>query len=188
MYQDEHVAAWTRIVDFVHRNTEAKICLQLGHSGPKGSTQLGWEGMDEPLDEGNWPVIGPSAVPWSPQNQVPRPMTRADMDEVLRRVRARDRDGASECGFDMVELHCAHGYLLSAFITPADQPAHRRVRRQPREPAALPARGVRGDARRVARAQADVGAHLGDRLGRGRHHRRGCGRDRARPSRPRAPT
>ena len=54
MYQDEHVAAWTRIVDFVHRHTEAKICLQLGHSGPKGSTKLGWEGMDEPLDEGNW--------------------------------------------------------------------------------------------------------------------------------------
>ena len=117
MYQDEHVAAWRRIVDFVHRNTEAKICLQLGHSGPKGSTKLGWEGMDEPLDEGNWQVIGPSAVPWSPQNQVPRPMTRADMDEVLAAF-VRATEMAEQCGFDMVELHCAHGYLLSAFITP----------------------------------------------------------------------
>ena len=117
MYQDEHVAAWTRIVDFVHRHTDAKICLQLGHSGPKGSTKLGWEGMDEPLDEGNWEVIGPSPVPWSPNNQVPRPMTRADMDDVLAAF-VRATEMAQACGFDMVELHCAHGYLLSAFITP----------------------------------------------------------------------
>jgi anthraniloyl-CoA monooxygenase len=117
MYRDEHVAAWTRIVDFVHRHTEAKICLQLGHSGPKGSTKLGWEGMDEPLDDGNWQVIGPSAVPWSPHNQVPRVMTRPDMDDVLAAfVRATEMGEA--CGFDMLELHCAHGYLLSAFITP----------------------------------------------------------------------
>jgi anthraniloyl-CoA monooxygenase len=117
MYKDEHVGAWTRIVDFVHRHTEAKICLQLGHSGPKGSTRLGWEGMDEPLDEGNWEVIGPSEVPWSPTNQVPRAMTRADMDDVLAAfVRATEMGEA--CGFDMLELHSAHGYLLSAFITP----------------------------------------------------------------------
>jgi anthraniloyl-CoA monooxygenase len=117
MYRDEHVAAWTRIVDFVHRHTEAKICLQLGHSGPKGSTRLGWEGMDEPLEKGSWGVIGPSAVPWSPHNQVPRPMTRADMDDVLAAF-VRATEMAQACGFDMVELHCAHGYLLSAFITP----------------------------------------------------------------------
>jgi anthraniloyl-CoA monooxygenase len=117
MYKDEHVAAWARIVDFVHRHTEARICLQLGHSGPKGSTKLGWEGMDEPLDEGNWELIGPSAVPWSPHNQVPRPMTRADMDDVLAAF-VRATEMAQVCGFDMVELHCAHGYLLSAFITP----------------------------------------------------------------------
>ena len=66
MYDEAHVAAWTRIVDFVHAHSEAKICLQLGHAGPKGSTRLGWEGMDEPLEAGNWPLIGPSAVPWSP--------------------------------------------------------------------------------------------------------------------------
>jgi anthraniloyl-CoA monooxygenase len=117
MYKDEHVAAWTRIVEFVHRHTEAKICLQLGHSGPKGSTKLGWQGMDEPLDEGNWELIGPSAVPWSPNNQVPRPMTRTDMDDVLAAF-LRATVMAEECGFDMLELHCAHGYLLSAFITP----------------------------------------------------------------------
>jgi anthraniloyl-CoA monooxygenase len=117
MYMDEHVAAWTRIVEFVHRHTEAKICLQLGHSGPKGSTKLGWDGMDEPLDEANWEVLGPSAVPWSPNNQVPRSMTRADMDDVLAAF-VRATEMAEICGFDMVELHCAHGYLLSAFITP----------------------------------------------------------------------
>jgi anthraniloyl-CoA monooxygenase len=117
MYKDEHVAAWTRIVDFVHRHTLAKICLQLGHSGPKGSTKLGWEGMDEPLEEGNWELIGPSAVPWAPHNQVPRPMTRPDMDRV-RSAFVRATEMAEDCGFDMVELHCAHGYLLSAFITP----------------------------------------------------------------------
>jgi anthraniloyl-CoA monooxygenase len=117
MYRDEHVAAWGRIVDFVHRHTEAKICLQLGHSGPKGSTRLGWEGMDEPLEAGNWQVIGPSGVPWSPSNQVPRAMTRADMADV-RAAFVRATEMAEACGFDMVELHCAHGYLLSAFITP----------------------------------------------------------------------
>jgi anthraniloyl-CoA monooxygenase len=117
MYRDEHVAAWTRIVDFVHAHTEAKICLQLGHAGPKGSTKLGWEGLDEPLDDGNWELIGPSAVAWSPDNQVPRPMTRADMQQVLAAF-VRATEMAEECGFDMIELHCAHGYLLSAFITP----------------------------------------------------------------------
>jgi anthraniloyl-CoA monooxygenase len=117
MYKDKHVGAWTRIVEFVHRHSEAKICLQLGHAGPKGSTRLGWEGMDEPLAEGNWELIGPSAVPWSPHNQVPRSMTRADMDDVLAAF-VRATGMAQTCGFDMLELHCAHGYLLSAFITP----------------------------------------------------------------------
>jgi len=117
LYRDEHTAAWTRIVDFVHNNSNAKIGLQLGHSGPKGSTKVLWEGMDEPLDDGNWPVIGPSPVPWSDKNQVPREMTRGDMDAVKAQfVEATKR--AIECDFDMIELHCAHGYLLSAFITP----------------------------------------------------------------------
>jgi anthraniloyl-CoA monooxygenase len=117
LYTDEHQAAWKRIVDFVHRETPAKICLQLGHAGPKGSTKVPWEGDDEPLDFGNWPLLAPSAIPWSPKNQTPRAATRADMERVIADfVRATER--AASCGFDMIELHMAHGYLLSAFLTP----------------------------------------------------------------------
>jgi anthraniloyl-CoA monooxygenase len=117
MYAPEHVAAWRRIVQFIHANSRARFCLQLGHSGPKGSTRVGWEGYDVPLADGNWPVMAASDVPWSPDNQVPRPMTRADMDAVVAQFAAAVRMG-EEAGFDMVELHAAHGYLLSSFITP----------------------------------------------------------------------
>jgi anthraniloyl-CoA monooxygenase len=117
MWNADHVAAWKRIVDFVHANSKAKICLQLGHSGAKGSTKLGWEGNDVSLDEGNWPVMAASDMPWSPVNQVPKPMTRADMDAVRDQFVAAVRMGI-EAGFDMVELHAAHGYLLSGFLTP----------------------------------------------------------------------
>ena len=117
MWNSDQVAAWKRIVDFVHANSKAKICLQLGHSGAKGSTGLGWEGSDLPLDEGNWPVIAASDVRWSPANQTPKPMTRADMDEVRDQFVSAVRM-AQDADFDMVELHAAHGYLLSGFITP----------------------------------------------------------------------
>jgi len=117
MYAPAHVEQWKRVVDFVHATTPAKFCLQLGHSGPKGSTKVGWEGYDVPLDSGNWPIMAASDVPWSAANQVPMPMTRADMDEVREEFVAATRM-ALEAGFDMVELHCAHGYLLSSFITP----------------------------------------------------------------------
>jgi anthraniloyl-CoA monooxygenase len=117
MYAPEHVAAWRRIVDFVHGSSKAKICLQLGHSGAKGSTKVGWEGYDVPLHEGNWPLIAASDIPWSPANQKPLPMTRADMNEVRDQFVAATLMGL-EAGFDMVELHAAHGYLLSSFITP----------------------------------------------------------------------
>jgi anthraniloyl-CoA monooxygenase len=117
MWNDEHTAAWRRITDFVHTNSKAKICLQLGHSGGKGSTQLGWEVADAPLAEGNWPLIAASDVPWAPANQRPRPMTRADMDEVRDQFVAAVRMGL-DAGYDMVEMHAAHGYLLSSFITP----------------------------------------------------------------------
>ena len=117
MWNADHVAAWKRIVDFVHTQSKAKICLQLGHSGAKGSTRLGWEGNDVPLDDGNWPVMAASDVAWSPVNQVPRPMTRADIDMVRDQFVAAVKMGI-ECGFDMVELHAAHGYLLAGFITP----------------------------------------------------------------------
>lgn len=117
MYEDGHEAAWKRIVDFVHRETTAKICFQVGHSGPKGSTQLGWQEADAPLESGNWPVMAASAVPWSPRNQVPRAMDRDDMDRVLDEF-VRAARMAARAGFDMIEIHAAHGYLLSSFITP----------------------------------------------------------------------
>ena len=116
-YAPEHEVAWKRLVDFVHRETEAKICAQIGHSGAKGSTQLGWEGTDVPLKSGNWPVMAASAVAWSPENQVPKAMDRADMDKVRDQFVA-SAEMAARCGFDMLEIHAAHGYLLSSFITP----------------------------------------------------------------------
>ena len=113
----EHATAWKRIVDYVHAQTPAKIAMQLGHAGPKGSTQLGWEASDEPLAEGNWPLIAPSAIAYGPHNQVPQAMTRAHMDRVSADF-VRATQLADGCGFDWLELHCAHGYLLSAFICP----------------------------------------------------------------------
>ena len=117
MYAPEHVAAWERIVDYVHARTPAKVALQLGHAGPKGSTQRGWEDADMPLPACNWPLIAPSAIAYGPDNQVPRAMTRADMDRVRDEFVQAARGGA-DAGFDWLELHCAHGYLLSAFICP----------------------------------------------------------------------
>ncbi|HEX4695191.1 bifunctional salicylyl-CoA 5-hydroxylase/oxidoreductase [Sphingomonas sp.] len=117
LYAPEHEAAWKRLVDFIHAETPAKICAQLGHSGAKGSTQLGWEEMDVPLAEGNWPLVAASAVAWSPANQTPKAMDRADMDAARDQFVAAARM-ADRAGFDMVELHMAHGYLLSSFITP----------------------------------------------------------------------
>lgn len=117
LWHPEHRDAWRRIVDYVHTRTPARIGMQLGHAGPKGSTQLGWEDADEPLARGNWPLIAPSAVPYGPSNQTPRQMTHADMDRVREQFVQAGR-WAAECGFDWLELHCAHGYLLSAFLCP----------------------------------------------------------------------
>jgi anthraniloyl-CoA monooxygenase len=117
MYDEAHVAAWRRIVDYVHAMTPARIGLQLGHSGRKGSTKASLEESDIPLDEGNWPLIAPSAIAHRPTMQVPRAMTRADMDHVLDDFVSAVRM-AERCGFDLLELHCAHGYLMSSFITP----------------------------------------------------------------------
>jgi anthraniloyl-CoA monooxygenase len=117
MYAPKHEASWKRIVDFVHTETDAKICCQLGHSGAKGSTQLGWQEMDAPLKDGNWPLISASETSWSDRNQRARAMTRADMDRVREQFVSAARM-AQRAGFDMLEVHCAHGYLLSSFITP----------------------------------------------------------------------
>ncbi len=117
MYRPEHVTAWKRIVDFVHAASPAKIGLQLAHAGRKGSTRRLWEGGDEPLPEGNWPLISASPLPYFAHSQIPREMDRRDMDRV-RDEFARAAAMAVEAGFDLLELHCAHGYLLASFISP----------------------------------------------------------------------
>ena len=117
LYTPKHEAGWKRLVDFVHAETQAKICCQIGHSGRKGSTQVGWLEGDAPLERGNWPVMSASAVAWSGANQVPRAMDRRDMDKVLLQF-VKAVEMAAKCGFDMIELHAAHGYLISAFISP----------------------------------------------------------------------
>jgi anthraniloyl-CoA monooxygenase len=117
IYTDAQEAAWKRIVDFVHANGHTKICMQLGHAGRKGATRLMWEGMDRPLQQGAWPIVAPSALPYYKESQVPREMTRADMDEVVAQFAAAARR-AARAGFDMLELHAAHGYLIASFISP----------------------------------------------------------------------
>jgi anthraniloyl-CoA monooxygenase len=117
MYSDAHEAAWKRIVDFVHAQSNTKFCLQLGHAGRKGATKLMWEGIDEPLPEGAWPIISASPLPYFQYSVVPREMTRADMDQVIADYVAATKRG-HRAGFDMVEMHAAHGYLLASFISP----------------------------------------------------------------------
>ncbi|HET6210619.1 MAG TPA: FAD-dependent monooxygenase, partial [Jatrophihabitans sp.] len=117
IYTAEQEQAWARVVDFVHQQSQARIGIQLGHSGRKGSTRLMWEGIDEPLAEGNWPVTGPSALPYSPASQTPRELTDAELAEIRDEFVAATR-AAARAGFDLLELHCAHGYLLSSFLSP----------------------------------------------------------------------
>ena len=117
IYSDEQVVAWKRITDFVHQHSPSKISLQLGHAGRKGSTRLGWEGMDQPLDEDNWPVVAASPLAFYDYMHTPREITRAQMGEV-REDYARAAINAERAGFDMLEVHCGHGYLLSGFISP----------------------------------------------------------------------
>ena len=117
LWNDEQEAAWSRIVAFVHAHSAAKIALQLGHAGRKGATKLMWEGMDRPLEEGAWDVASASPIPYWPDSQVPRELSRADMD-VIREQFVEATARAERAGFDMLELHCAHGYLLASFLSP----------------------------------------------------------------------
>ncbi len=140
LWNDDQALAFARIVDFVHGKSSAKIGLQLGHSGPKGSTQVGWEDSDEPLPDGpqhgeihegeivsstpaNWPLLAASAVRYGSQNQMPRAMTRHDMDLLVTQF-IGSTVRAADAGFDWLELHCAHGYLLSSFISPLTNQRH----------------------------------------------------------------
>ena len=117
LWNDEQEAMWTRIVDFVHAQSAAKFCLQLGHAGRKGATKLMWDGMDRPLENGAWDIVSASPVPYFPDSQVPHELDRAGMN----RIKQEFVDAAirgERCGFDMLELHCAHGYLLASFVSP----------------------------------------------------------------------
>ncbi|MGY5033035.1 bifunctional salicylyl-CoA 5-hydroxylase/oxidoreductase [Streptomyces sp. 900116325] len=119
LYTPGQAAAWTRITDFVHTSAPGTaIGIQLGHSGRKGSTKLMWEGIDQPLDEGNWPLSAASPVPYREGvNQVPHALDRAGLDVIRNQFAAAARHAAT-CDFDLLELHCAHGYLLSGFLSP----------------------------------------------------------------------
>jgi len=117
LWNDDQEAAWKRIVDFVHGNSAAKFCLQLGHAGRKGATKLMWEGIDRPLESGAWDICSASPIPYFPDSQVPREATRADMETIKAQFVAAAERG-DRAGFDMLELHCAHGYLLASFISP----------------------------------------------------------------------
>lgn len=119
LWNDEQQTAWARIVSFTHKYTNAKMAIQLGHAGPKGSTKKPWDSTvsDEPLSEGGWDLVSASATPFSSHSQTPAEISKQQMQEVLGDfVKATER--ADAAGFDMVELHAAHGYLISAFITP----------------------------------------------------------------------
>lgn len=117
LWNDEQAQAWRRLVDFIHTGSDCKVGLQLGHAGRKGSTRVAWEGIDEPLESDNWPLISASAIPYQSHSQVPRAMTREDMDRVRDDFVRAARYGA-EIGFDILEFHAAHGYLFASFLSP----------------------------------------------------------------------
>ena len=118
MYTPEHTAAWKRIVDWVHTQSDAKFAMQIGHAGAKASTRLAWEGIDKPLESGNWPLVSASEQQYLPGvSQIAKAMTRSEMDTVCQEFVASTH-AAALAGVDWLELHCAHGYLLSSFISP----------------------------------------------------------------------
>ena len=180
LYTDAQGDAWARIVDWVHTHTDAHIGMQLGHAGAKGATHLGWEGIDQPLDSGGWPLISASAQQYLPGvSDWSRAMTRADMDRVLHDFVACARR-AAEAGFDWLELHCAHGYLLSSFISPLTNQREDAYGGSLENRLRYPLEVFAAVRAAWPAAPADVGAHLHARLGRGRHHAGRRGGDRAR--------
>jgi anthraniloyl-CoA monooxygenase len=183
LWNEAQREGWRRIVDFVHRHSPAKIALQLGHAGRKGSTQLGWQEMDRPLPEGNWPLISASAVPYFPGvSQTPRAMTEEDRARIAAEfVRAAQLGAAA--GFDMLELHMAHGYLLASFLSPLTNQRKMRTAARSRIACAIPLEVLRAVRAVWPASEAAVGANFGAGLGarrtrRSRPARRGARRSR----------
>src|SRR6202046_1994082 len=143
LWNDEQEKAWRRIVDLVHANSAAKICLQLGHAGRKGATKLMWDGIDRTLEQRCWDVISASPIPYFPDSQVPREMDRVALDAVKAEFVASAERG-ERCGFDMLELHCAHGYLLASFISPLTNQRSDAYGGSPAHTARFPLHGVQG--------------------------------------------
>ncbi len=117
LWNEEQKEGYRRLVDFVHNDTPAKIGIQLGHAGRKGATKVAWEGTDQPVEQGGWPLISASAIPYLPHSDVPRAATKDDLERIKADF-VQATKWADEVGFDILELHCAHGYLLSAFLSP----------------------------------------------------------------------
>jgi anthraniloyl-CoA monooxygenase len=117
LWNEEQKEGYRRLVDFVHNDTPAKIGIQLGHAGRKGATKVAWEGTDQPVEQGGWPLISASAIPYLPHSDVPRAATKEDLERIKADF-VQATKWADEVGFDILELHCAHGYLLSAFLSP----------------------------------------------------------------------
>ncbi len=117
LWNDEQTKGWKRFVDFVHTNSAAKVGIQLGHAGRKGATKRAWDGIDQPLEEGGWPLLSASAIPYLKHSTVPKAMDRADMDQVKADFVAATRR-AAQAGADWLEFHAAHGYLISSFLSP----------------------------------------------------------------------
>ena len=178
LWTDEQRDRWAAITRFVHQRSTAKIGLQLGHSGRKGSTRLMWEGMDEPLPDGNWEVIGPSALPYGAGCHVPREAARADMDKLVADFAAAARRGV-QAGFDLIEVHAAHGYLLSSFLSPVSNTRTDRYGGPLENRLRFPLEVFDAVRAAAGRRRPRDGADLGRRLGAWRHHGRRRGRDRA---------
>ncbi len=173
IYTPAQVAAWKRISDFVHEQSAAKFCLQLGHSGRKGSTRRGWDGMDHPLPDGNWEVVAASPLAFYDFMHVPREITRSEMDRV-RDDYAQAARNAELAGFDMIELHAGHGYLLSGFISPLSNMRTDQYGGSLENRMRFPLEVFDAVRANWPRQKAALGAHLGNRLGREWHHAAGC--------------
>ncbi len=150
---------WKRLVAFVHGNSNAKVAMQLGHAGRKAATKVAWEGIDQPLESGDWPLLSASALPYLKHSKVPKAMDRADMDRVKADFVAATKR-AAEAGVDWLEFHAAHGYLLSSFLSPLTNRREDEYGGSHENTGALSAGSVPRRARSLAGRQADLGAPL----------------------------